>query len=124
MLYLYLGYLCTQLYSTYTVIAKTPMSVTALIFSVSVFLIWGFVPVIGYVFAKMINAKGRASSIFMLGFGLFAGILENALFYFDILTNDEVFLGLVLVGIMFFIIAYIKVPPLTNAIENRFDVAR
>jgi len=81
------------------------------------------VPVIGYVRAKILKAKGQASKIFMLGFGLCVGILENALFYFDILTNDEEFLGLVLVGIMFFIIAFIKLPPLTNGIENRFDVA-
>ncbi|NMP31537.1 hypothetical protein HII17_08185 [Thalassotalea sp. M1531] len=106
MIYLYLGYLSAQLYSTFTVIQSTSMPFSALLFSIVVFLIWTFIPIVGYIVAYLLGARHRFTNVQLLLIGCGVGWLENGVFYFDLLNNDQLGIGMLLVAIVFFIIAF------------------
>lgn len=84
------------------------MSNSALFFSVIVVFIWSFIPVVGYGLAKLLNAKGKASKYFLFSFGFGVGVIERSLFYFDFLTNKQSDMGIFLVFILFFMVAYVS----------------
>ena len=81
-LYLYLGYFLVKLYSVIGVLSQEKIALSALFFSIVVFFIWSFIPVLAYLFAKLIGAKGRSSAKMLFVIGASAALLENALFYF------------------------------------------
>ena len=112
--YLYLGYALVKLYSVANVLSQQGLSLSALIFSIVVFLIWSFIPVLGYLLAKLIGAKGQSSSKVLLLIGVSAGLLENGLFYFKIITPYQGDIGTIIVMGIFFITAYfsLKAPVL------------
>jgi hypothetical protein len=113
-LYLYLGYALVKLYSVTNVLSQQSLSLSALIFSIVVFLIWSFIPVLGYLLAKLIGAKGQSSTKILLLIGVSAGLLENGLFYFHIITPYQGDIGTIIVMGIFFITAYfsLKAPVL------------
>jgi hypothetical protein len=105
-LYLYLGYFLVKLYSVFDVLSQENIALSALIFSIVVFFVWSFIPVLAYLFAKLIGAKGRSSAKVLFVIGASAALLENALFYFDVLTPYQGDRGTLIVMGIFFITAY------------------
>lgn len=67
MLYLYLGYVVTQLYAIAEVFSKNTMAPSALLFSLVVFVIWSFIPVLAYLLAKAMVLKAKLTeSVYLL----------------------------------------------------------
>jgi hypothetical protein len=111
MLALYFGYLAVQTYSIIDVFMKNTIAPSAAFFSIIVFVIWSFIPLLGYLLAQVCGAKGIASKplLFLLGIGV--ALFENSWFYFDLLTKGEDLFATVIVFILFFSLAYL---PLTK----------
>ncbi len=105
-LYLYLGYFLVKLYSVVGVLSQQKLAFSALFFSIVVFFVWSFIPVLAYLFAKLIGAKGRSSAKVLFVIGASAALLENALFYFNVLTPYQGDRGTLIVMGIFFITAY------------------
>jgi hypothetical protein len=105
-LYLYLGYFLVKLYSVVNVLSRQDLALSALFFSIVVFFVWSFIPVLGYLFAKLIGAKGRSSAKMLVIVGAGVGLFENALFYFHLITPYQGDIGTFLVMGLFFITAY------------------
>jgi len=114
-LYLYLGYFLVKFYSVVGVLSQEKIALSAIFFSIVVFFIWSFIPVLAYLFAKLIGAKGRSSAKVLFVVGTSAALLENALFYFNVLTPYQGDLGTLIVMGIFFITAYF-----TLALPNLF----
>jgi len=107
-LYLYLGYLLVHFYSLVVKLSQSDVPISAMIFSVVVVFIWSFLPFIGYCLAKFLKAKGQASNTVLFVLGIGVGLIENSLFYFDVLTTEQSNIGMFIVFILFFSIAYIS----------------
>ena len=105
-LYLYLGYSLVKLYSVTNTLLNQSLSIPALIFSIVVFLVWSFIPVLGYLLAKLMGAKGQSSAKVLMIIGIGAGLLENGLFYYQILMPYQGDIGTIIVMGIFFITAY------------------
>jgi len=115
-LYLYLGYSLVKLYSVAHVLFQQSLALSALLFSIIVFFIWSFIPVLGYLIARLIGAKGQSSALALFIIGMGAGLLENFLFYFKLLTPYQGDMGTLMVMGLFFITAYfsLKTPTWSN----------
>lgn len=107
MLPLYFGYLVVQTYGIIDVFLKNTIAPSAAFFSIIVFLIWSFIPLLGYALAKACGAKTAITKpvLFLLGCGV--ALFENSWFYFDWLIKGEDLISTVLVFLLFFIIAYL-----------------
>jgi hypothetical protein len=79
--------------------------VSAMIFSVVVILIWSFIPFIGYLLGKLVKASSHLNKYVLFVVGVSVGLVENSLFYFNVLTTEQSNLGMLLVFILFFLIA-------------------
>jgi len=107
MLYLYLGYVLTQFYAIAEVFSKNTVAPSAVFFSLIVFVIWSFMPVLGYLFAKAIGAKGFANKSTLLIAGVVVALIENGLVHFNILDDKQLNTGTAIVLLLFFLIAYL-----------------
>ena len=107
MLYLYLGYVVTQFYAIAGVFSKETIAPSALFFSLVVFVIWSFIPILGYFFAKLIGAQGHANKGTLLMSGIIVALIENGLTYFNILNDKQLNIGTAVVVLLFFLIAYL-----------------
>ncbi|MBL4900126.1 MAG: hypothetical protein JKX76_10900 [Colwellia sp.] len=107
-MYLYLGYLLVQFYPLTQKIFQSKIALSAIFFSIVVVFIWSFIPFVGYWLAKLLKANGQASKYALFVFGIGVGLIENSLFYFELLTSKQNTIGTFLVFILFFIIAYIS----------------
>ncbi len=107
MLYLYLGYVFTQFYAIVDVFSKNDVAPSAIFFSLVVFVIWSFIPTLGYLFAKTIGAKGYASKVNLLISGVVIALVENGLTYFNLLSDKQYNTGTAIVFLLFFLIAYL-----------------
>ena len=107
MFYLFSGYLFVQLFSLTHLFNKASISLTAVFFSIIVFVIWSFIPVIGYVLAQFLGANSKMKNSSLLFYGLVVGLIETSLFYFDILTKQGSGAGTILVFSLFFFVAFI-----------------
>ncbi|MBA6378170.1 MULTISPECIES: hypothetical protein [unclassified Colwellia] len=105
-LYLYIGYCLVKLYSVINVLSQQSLALSAIIFSIVVFFIWSFIPVLGYLLAKLIGAKGQSSGYVLFIIGVGVGLLENALFYLNVITPYQGDTGTLIVMGVFFITAY------------------
>ena len=117
-LYLYLGYLLVKLYSVIGVLSQEKIALSALFISIVVFFIWSFIPVLAYLFAKLIGAKGRSSAKALFVIGASAALLENALFYFNVLTPYQGDRGTLIVMGIFFITAYFSLVTPSLFVKN------
>jgi len=106
-LYLYLGYLLVQFYPVIKKLHQSDISISAIFFSIVIVFIWSFMPIVGYWLAKLLKANGQANKYMLFIFGVGVGLIENSLFYFEILTYKQNAIGTFVVFILFFIIAYI-----------------
>jgi len=111
MLYLYLGYVVTQFYSIIDVFSKNNVAASAIFFSLVVFVIWSFIPVLGYPIARAVGAKGNASKTTLLVAGVAIALTENGLTYFNLLSDKQYNIGTAIVFSLFFFFAYL---PLTK----------
>ncbi|TWX59560.1 hypothetical protein [Colwellia hornerae] len=117
-LYLYIGYSLVKFYSVVNVLSQQSLALSAFVFSIVVFLIWSFIPVLGYLLAKLIGAKGRSNGYILFIIGIGVGLLENALFYFNILTPYQGDMGTLIVMGVFFITAYFSFKTPRNFAKN------
>ncbi len=119
-LYLYLGYFLVKIYSVVGVLSQQKVTMSALFFSIAVFFVWSFIPVLAYLLAKLIGAKGRSSARVLIVIGASAALLENALFYYNVLTPYQGDRGTLIVMGIFFITAYfsLAIPRLSAKNEN------
>jgi hypothetical protein len=118
MLYLYLGFLIAQSFSVFKVLYNAHLPLLAVAFSITVFLIWTFVPILGYLAAKLTGAKPHYHSLSLFLLGLAVCLFEKLLFHFNLLTTTDGFLPMLVTGSCFFIIAYLpfaqKAKPVLN----------
>ena len=110
MFYLYSGYLIVHFFAVIKVFQQSNMPVSAIIFSLVVFIIWSSVPIVGYIVAKAIGAKGELPHYVLFTCGIVLGLMEKGLFHFQVLSHDQSNIGTFIVWVMFFIIAYLSVP--------------
>ena len=115
-MYLYLGYLFVHLPPLIIKLFEASVSFSAILFSIVVIFIWSFIPFLGYCLAKLFNAKGAANKYILFTFGIGIWLIENSLFYFDFLTNNQTIIGTFVAFFLFFIVAYIS--------TNKSDVYR
>lgn len=116
MLALYLGYLAVQTYGIIDVFLKNTIAPSAAFFSIVVFIIWSFIPLLGYLLAKVVGAKGTAGKPLLFILGISVALIENSWFYFDWVEKGEDLFATVTVFILFFIVAYLpltKMPKIT-----------
>ena len=107
MLYLYLGYVITQSYAIVGVLSKNDLAPSALLFSLVVFVIWSFLPVLGFVLAKVLGANGYAKKLTLLLAGVSIALIENGLTYFNLLSEQQYNIGTSIVFLLFFLVAYL-----------------
>jgi len=74
-------------------------------FFITVFVIWSFIAMIGCIFARMIGGCETLDKRLLLLLGFSLGLMENGLFYVDVLTKGNTWLGTSLVFFSFFTIA-------------------
>jgi len=106
MLYLYLGYVVSQLYAIIGVFTKNTVAASAMFFSLVVFVIWSFIPILGYAFAKAIGAHGHTNRVTLLVVGISIALIENGLTYFNLLTQQQHNIATTIVFSLFFLCAY------------------
>ena len=113
-LYLYLGYFLVQLYPLIVKVFQLNISLLAVFYSFIVVVIWSFVPFLGYMIAKTLNAGRSASKYFLFFIGLGVGLMEVGLFYFDWLTNKQITTGTLFAFLMFFAVAFLPINKVTK----------
>jgi hypothetical protein len=97
------------------VFSKNTVAPSAIFFSLIVFVIWSFIPVLGYLFAKVIGAKGYASKVVLFIAGIVIALIENALTYFYLLKEQQYTIATVIVFLLFFLLAYLPINKLKQA---------
>lgn len=105
---LYLGYFLVKFYSVINIFSQQSMPLSSLIFSIVVFVIWTFIPVLGYLFAKLIGAKGKSSARILFIVGAVVGLFENVLFNFEFFMPYQGDVSIIMVMVLFFITAFIS----------------
>jgi len=93
MLYLYLGFLLAQSHSVIKVIYNANIPPLTIVFSITVFMVWSFIPVLGYpigkVLAKYTRTKSYCNMYVLFGLGCSISFIEQALFYFEIFSKRD-----------------------------------
>ena len=112
MLYLYLGYVVIQFYAIFNVFTKNTVAPSAVFFSLIVFVIWSFVPIIGYAIAKAFGACGQSNKTILVVAGMVIALIENSFTYFNLIEEQQYNIVTIIVFILFFIVAYL---PLSKA---------
>lgn len=107
MLYLYLGFLISQIFPVFKTLYNAGLPPLAVAFSIAVFLTWTFVPTLGYLAAKLTGAKPRYKGVTLFFLGVAVCMLDKLLFHFDILKPSDGFLPFIISAVIFFVIAYI-----------------
>ncbi|KGK00379.1 hypothetical protein [Thalassotalea sp. ND16A] len=109
MLYLFFGYFLAQFFPLIERLYTSNIALSALFFSLIVFVLWTFIPMLGYLLALLCKANGNLNRYALLAFGAITGSIENALFYFDLLSYEQNWFATFTVSLLFFIIAFISV---------------
>ena len=107
MLYLFLGYVITQFYAIAEVFSRTDIAPSAMFFALIVFIIWSFLPVLGYALAKNFGALGHSNHTVLILAGVIIALLENGLSYFNFLSDKQHDIGTAIVFTLFFAFAYL-----------------
>ncbi len=107
MWYLYLGYVVIQFYAIADVFSRNSLAASAVVFSIAVFFIWSFIPMLGYILAKALGAKGHAKSLPLLLCGVAIALSENGLTYFNLISEQQYNIGTAMVFLLCFVIAYL-----------------
>lgn len=118
MLALYFGYLIVQTYGIIDVFLKNTIAPSAAFFSIIVFLIWSFIPLLGYLLAKSLGAKGITSKPLLCLLGFTIALFENSWFYFDWFVKGEDLFATVIVFSLFFSLAYLPLNKVTKITQR------
>lgn len=105
-IYLYFGYSLVKLYSVINVLSQQSIALSSVIYSLVIFVIWSFIPILGYLFAKLIGAKGHSSEKMLFIVGAMVGLLESTLLYFEAFSGSRGSISTLIVMGVFFITAY------------------
>lgn len=105
-IYLYFGYSLVKLYSVINVLSQQSIALSSLIYSLVIFAVWSFIPVLGYLFAKLIGAKGHSNAKMLFVVGAAVGLLESTLLYFDAFAEFRGDVSTLIVMGIFFMTAY------------------
>lgn len=108
MLPLYYGYLIFQLYLVFGLFFKVSISASAVFFSVMVFIIWTFLPITGYLLARLLGGKSDNSPKVLFAIGLVIGLVEQAWFYFNVSIRDQSNLSTFIVFLLFFAVGFVS----------------
>ena len=119
MLYLYLGFLIAQSYSVAQVIYNANIPILTVLFSITVFLIWSFFPVLGYGFARIFGKKLTVNKYLMITFGISISLIEQLLFHFDVYTRSDGYLTILMTAGMFFAVAFLPLNRKTMNLSNQ-----
>lgn len=111
---LYFGYFLVHAYSIVDKISQPHLAPSVILFSLTVFIIWTFIPVTGYFIAKLFKAGGYLNKYALFIAGVLIATIENSLFHFKILTYEQSYIGVIFVFVLFFITAYISIGKQTN----------
>jgi len=124
MLPLYCGYLIFQLSLVLGLFYKVNISASAVFFSVIVFIVWTFIPTLGYTVAKWFLHKKpnyiEPSTKVLFLTGLIIGFAEQAWFYFNISIREQSNLSTFIVFILFFLAAFITTPNISAKKNNDY----
>lgn len=107
MLYLYLGFLFAQSFSVAQVIYNANIPPLTIAFSIIVFLIWSFFPLLGYGVARLFGAKLECSKYWLLFLGICISVIEQLLFHFEVLTTIDGYFTMLVTAGLFFTIAFL-----------------
>jgi len=99
--------IATQLYAIIGVFTKNTVAPSAIFFSLIVFAIWSFIPILGYAFAKATDAHGHTNRVTLLLAGISIALIENGLTYFNLLTQQQHNIGTAIVFLLFFLCAFL-----------------
>ena len=112
MLYLYLGFLLAQSHTVIKVIYNANIPPLTIAFSISVFLIWSLIPVLGYPIGKALTkftrTKSYCNKYVLLSLGCSISLIEQALFYFEIFSKRDGYYTMIVTASLFFATAYIS----------------
>ncbi len=108
MLYLFFGYFLAQFFPLIERLYTSNISLLAMFFSLVVFVIWTSIPMLGYILAMIFKANGDLNKYLLMTLGAITGSIENALFYFDLLSYEQNWFATIAVSLVFFIIAFIS----------------
>jgi len=114
MLNLYFGYVFIQFFPVVNKIYHENISASAVLFSIVVFLIWSFIPIIGFLLSKLFRSPPKPPSVYFISYGALVALIEISLFYFNILNNEQYVIGLGISFTLFFIITFIPVKSLIS----------
>lgn len=109
MLYLFFGYFLSQFIPLIERLYTSDISLSALFFSLIVFVLWTGIPMLGYLLALYFRANGNLNKYVLIASGAITGSIENALFYFDVLAYEQNWFATFTVSSVFFIIAFISI---------------
>lgn len=107
--FLYLGFLLGQSFPVAQVIYKANIPPLTIVFSVIVFLIWSFFPVMGYGLARFFGKRLTYSKATLIALGLIISLIEQLLFYYELLSNKDGYVTMLVTGSLFFVIALLPV---------------
>ena len=111
MLYLYLGFLLAQSHSVIKVIYNANIPPLTIVFSITVFMVWSFIPVLGYpigkVLAKYTRTKSYCNMYVLFGLGCSISFIEQALFYFEIFSKRDGYYTMIVTASLFFATAFL-----------------
>lgn len=117
-IYLYFGYSLVKLYSVITVLSQQSIAFSSLIYSLVIFAVWSFIPVLGYLLAKLIGAKGHSSAKMLFIVGTVVGLLESTLLYFDAFSEYRGDVSTLIVMGIFFMTAYFSLKEPSFLLKN------
>ncbi|WP_440875837.1 hypothetical protein [Thalassotalea sp. PLHSN55] len=120
MWYLYLGYVLVQLYPLIEKLNQVEIAPSALFFSLIVFFIWSFIPIVGYCLARLFFHSQKLNNTPLIFIGVLVGLIEDGLFYIDVLHYKEHAIAATVSFILFFCVAMLaKASFLANFLSNK-----
>lgn len=101
MFFLYLGFMLGQSYSVIQVIYQADLPLLTILFSILVFLIWSFIPVLGYVFARYFFGRPILNRWQLSAAGLMISLFEKSLYSLELVTRQDGYLSIAVTSGLF-----------------------
>jgi hypothetical protein len=118
MLYLYFGFLFAQSFSVAQVIYNANIPLLTIVFSIIVFLIWSFFPLLGYGVARTFGARLECSKYLLVFIGICISVVEQLLFHFEVLTTIDGYYTMLVTASLFFAAAFLPVSKISSIFNS------
>jgi hypothetical protein len=105
--YLYLGFLLGQSFSVAQVIYSANIPLLTIVFSIIVFLIWSFIPVMGFALARLLGAQLKYTKYWLVALGVMISLIEQLLYHYNVITSKDGYVTMLLTATLFFAVAYL-----------------